>query len=151
MCCTLIAYYRGAKGILLVYDVTNEQSFRHVKVWMENIEKVADPGVSIILVGNKCDSEKRVCVIITSQNIVLEILIYLQVISFEKGEELSEKYNVKFIETSAKNDINIAKAFTLLAKEAKRHTGSNPITAPPTQVTEVTGLAPTHPEESGCC
>jgi len=54
------AYYRGAKGIFLVYDVTNELSFRHVKVWMDNIEKLADDSVSVMLIGNKCDSNKRV-------------------------------------------------------------------------------------------
>jgi len=54
------AYYRGAKGIFLVYDVTNELSFRHVKVWMDNIKKLADDSVSVMLIGNKCDSDKRV-------------------------------------------------------------------------------------------
>merc|ERR1712137_273125 len=72
------AYYRGAKGIFLVYDVTNELSFRHVKEWMDNIEKLA------------------------------------------------EKFNVRFLETSAKNNINISKAFSMLAKEAKRHLDPSP-------------------------
>merc|ERR1712137_311615 len=101
------AYYRGAKGIFLVYDVTNELSFRHVKVWMDNIEKLADDSVSIMLIGNKCDSNKRV-------------------ISTERGEELAEKFNVRFLETSAKNNINISKAFSMLAKEAKRHLDPSP-------------------------
>jgi Ras-related protein Rab-8A len=54
------AYYRGAMGILLVYDVTDEQSFQNIRNWIRNIEQHAADNVDKILVGNKCDmiSEK---------------------------------------------------------------------------------------------
>ena len=53
------AYYRGAMGILLVYDVTDETSFNNIRNWMRNIEQHAQETVNKILVGNKCDMEDR--------------------------------------------------------------------------------------------
>ena len=55
------AYYRGAMGILLVYDVSDEKSFENVRGWMRNIEQHASSSVNKILIGNKCDvsEEKR--------------------------------------------------------------------------------------------
>eukprot|EP01027_Heterolobosea_sp_BB2_P006112 GEZU01009267.1.p1 GENE.GEZU01009267.1~~GEZU01009267.1.p1 ORF type:complete len:171 (-),score=18.98 GEZU01009267.1:492-1004(-) len=49
------AYYRGAMGILLTYDVTDEGSFANVRNWMKNIEQHATENVNKILLGNKCD------------------------------------------------------------------------------------------------
>ena len=55
------AYYRGAMGIMLVYDVTDERSFNNVRNWVKNVEQNASEGVNMILVGNKTDmSDKRV-------------------------------------------------------------------------------------------
>ena len=64
------AYYRGAQGILLTYDVTDEGSFNNVRNWMRNIEQHATDGVSKILVGNKSDAEEK-RVISTEQGLAL--------------------------------------------------------------------------------
>jgi small GTP-binding protein len=54
------AYYRGAMGILLVYDITNEKSFDSIRNWIRNIEEHASADVERMLVGNKCDmNDKR--------------------------------------------------------------------------------------------
>lgn len=49
------AYYRGAMGIMLVYDVTNEKSFDNIKNWIRNIEENASADVEKMLLGNKCE------------------------------------------------------------------------------------------------
>jgi len=49
------SYYRGAAGIVLVYDVTDEESFRNVAYWLKKIKKHGDENVEIVLLGNKID------------------------------------------------------------------------------------------------
>ena len=93
------AYYRGAHGVLLVYDVTDEHSFFNIRQWMNNIAEHANESISKIIVGNKCDMINDRCV------------------STEKGMELAKEYNVPFYETSAKSDINVSKVFINMAKE----------------------------------
>ncbi|XP_046396238.1 ras-related protein Rab-8B isoform X2 [Ischnura elegans] len=95
------AYYRGAMGIMLVYDVTNEKSFENIKNWIRNIEENAASDVEKMLLGNKCElHEKR------------------QVFK-ERGEQLAIEYGIKFMETSAKASINVEEAFFTLARDIK--------------------------------
>ena len=86
------SYYKGAHGILLIYDVTNQKSFDNVKRWVAQIKEEASSKVVVILVANKIDSEKRI-------------------ISKEDGESLAESFNLGFHETSAKNCINVSETF----------------------------------------
>lgn len=95
------AYYRGAMGIMLVYDVTNEKSFENIKNWIRNIEENASADVEKMLLGNKCElTEKRQ-------------------VSKERGEQLAVEYGIKFMETSAKSSINVEEAFYTLARDIK--------------------------------
>jgi len=96
------AYYRGAMGILLVYDVTDEKSFGNIRNWIRNIEQHATESVNKILIGNKCDVADK------------------KVIDYERGKALAEEYGIKFLETSAKNSINVEEAFVTLAKDIKK-------------------------------
>ncbi|CAK7568535.1 MAG: GTP-binding protein [Sporothrix epigloea] len=95
------AYYRGAMGILLVYDVTDERSFENIRTWFSNVEQHATEGVNKILIGNKCDWEEK------------------RVISTEQGQQLANELGIPFIEVSAKSGINIDKAFCSLAADIK--------------------------------
>lgn len=96
------AYYRGAMGIMLVYDVTSEKSFENITQWIKNIETHASDDVEKMILGNKCDMNDK------------------RVVSTEAGEQLAEEYNVTLMETSAKSNINIEEAFTSMARNIKK-------------------------------
>ncbi|KAI1297921.1 Ras-related protein Rab-10 [Halotydeus destructor] len=83
------SYYRGAMGILLVYDVTNGKSFENIAKWLRNIDEHANEDVEKMLLGNKCDMDDK------------------RMISKEKGEAIAREHGIKFHETSAKANINI--------------------------------------------
>ncbi|NWS50444.1 RAB13 protein, partial [Probosciger aterrimus] len=53
------AYFRGAVGIILVYDITDEKSFENIQNWMKSINENASAGVERLLIGNKCDMEEK--------------------------------------------------------------------------------------------
>ncbi|EEB17024.1 conserved hypothetical protein [Pediculus humanus corporis] len=98
------AYYRGAMGIMLVYDITNEKSFENIKNWIRNIEENASADVEKMLLGNKCELEEK------------------RQVTKEKGEQLAIEYGIKFIETSAKASIHVQDAFYMLARDIKAKT-----------------------------
>ncbi|XP_069676521.1 ras-related protein Rab-8B-like [Periplaneta americana] len=95
------AYYRGAMGILLMYDVTSLDSFNHLSYWLRNIQENAAPDVVKVLAGNKCDA--------TTQRAV----------DAERGEKLAENFDMPFFEVSCKQDINIEDAFLTLARRIR--------------------------------
>eukprot|EP00630_Chrysocystis_fragilis_P003728 CAMPEP_0197388546 /NCGR_PEP_ID=MMETSP1165-20131217/1137_1 /TAXON_ID=284809 /ORGANISM="Chrysocystis fragilis, Strain CCMP3189" /LENGTH=203 /DNA_ID=CAMNT_0042913893 /DNA_START=203 /DNA_END=814 /DNA_ORIENTATION=- len=95
------SYFRGAQGIVLVYDITDRGTFNSVRSWMSQINDHADAQVNRVLIGNKCDFESA------------------RQVSIEEGQRLAEEYGVNFFETSAKNDVNVTECFTTIAREAK--------------------------------
>ncbi|KAH8268807.1 hypothetical protein KR018_007575 [Drosophila ironensis] len=98
------AYYRGAMGIMLVYDITQEKSFENIKNWIRNIEENASADVEKMLLGNKCELHDK------------------RQVSKERGEQLAIEYGIKFMETSAKASINVEEAFLTLASDIKAKT-----------------------------
>lgn len=95
------SYFRGAQGILLVYDVTDRNSFISIRNWVAQIQMHADVNVNKILIGNKCDVADQ------------------RAISYEEGEALAKEYNIHFYETSAKQDLNVEKSFITIATDVK--------------------------------
>lgn len=95
------AYYRGAMGIMLVYDVTNEKSFENIGNWIRNIEMHASSDVEKMILGNKCDIQDR------------------RQVTKERGEQLALENNIKFMETSAKSSYNVDEAFITLVRDIK--------------------------------
>ncbi|KAH3666939.1 hypothetical protein OGAPHI_003389 [Ogataea philodendri] len=91
------AYYRGAMGIIIVYDVTDENSFESVKKWYQTVNQHAKDEAQLFLVGNKCeDSESRQ-------------------VSEKQGELLAEELGLPFMEASAKSGLNVNEVFYKLA------------------------------------
>jgi len=86
-------------GILLVYDITDEQSFLNIRNWIRNIEQHASDSVQKILIGNKCD------------------MVDDRVITTDRGKELADEYGIKFFETSAKTDTNVHERFISIATD----------------------------------
>ncbi|CAF0809234.1 unnamed protein product [Brachionus calyciflorus] len=86
-------YYRGAMGIMLVYDVTDTKSFDSIGKWLRNIEENANEDVVKMIIGNKCDMEEK------------------RAVETSRGQEVAKHHNIPFIETSAKTNVNVTRAF----------------------------------------
>ena len=84
---------------MLVYDITDLESFQNLNSWLIEIEKNASKNVYKILVGNKCDMEGD------------------RKVTIEQGKDFASQYGMKFFETSAKESINVSEAFTEMTKE----------------------------------
>ena len=100
-------FYRGAHGVLLIYDICEKNSFLDVKSWIEQIiENTDNDDIVMILCGNKCDMEKE------------------RNISRNEGENLANSYKIPFFECSAKENINIDEIFNTMAKNIYEKVGN---------------------------
>ncbi|RWV92607.1 hypothetical protein GW17_00045004, partial [Ensete ventricosum] len=95
------SYYRGAHGIIVVYDVTDQESFNNVKQWLNEIDRYASDNVNKLLVGNKCD------------------LTANRVVSYETAKAFADEIGIPFLETSAKNASNVQQAFMAMTAAIK--------------------------------
>ncbi|KAK9324703.1 P-loop containing nucleoside triphosphate hydrolase protein [Lipomyces orientalis] len=102
------SYYRGAHGIIVVYDVTDQESFTNVKQWMQEIDRYATEGVNKLLVGNKSDMADK------------------KVVEYTVAKEFADSLKIPFLETSAKNATNVEQAFLTMARQIKERMGSAP-------------------------
>ena len=99
--------YKDADGIILVFDVTSEESFNQITDWMEQIKNnVSKEEINLILIGNKCDLADRM-------------------VEKERGEKMAEKLKIKYFETSALTGQGINEAFEELAKQIFRNKNPN--------------------------
>uniref|UniRef100_A0ACD5XF67 Uncharacterized protein n=1 Tax=Avena sativa TaxID=4498 RepID=A0ACD5XF67_AVESA len=93
------AYYRGAVGALLVFDITKRQTFDNVERWLRELRGHADANIVVMLVGNKSD------------------LNHLRSVPEEDSQAFSEKEGLSFLETSAMEAVNVEKAFHTVLSE----------------------------------
>ena len=104
------AYYKGAKGALIVYDITNKFTFESVDKWVQDLNSYGDKNLTLLLVGNKSDLEDK------------------RQIMKEDGEEKAKSFNLGFIETSACSGDNIDQVFDIMLKEVlKKYVVENDI------------------------
>ena len=92
------SYYKGAQAIIIVFDLTDKDSFDHLKSWMGDIDKYAKEGVMKVLVGNKSD------------------LVNKREVSDDSAREFARKYGIEYIETSAKDSSNVDGLFVSTTK-----------------------------------
>ncbi|EGG14837.1 Rab GTPase [Cavenderia fasciculata] len=92
-------YYRGAHIALLVYDITNRQSFQYLGSWLEEIAQMSTPNIVTLLIGNKCDAKER------------------RVVTLEEAQRFAKSNDLIFIETSAKDNTNVEKVFEDAARQ----------------------------------
>eukprot|EP00128_Syssomonas_multiformis_P011223 Colp12_sorted_trinity150504_noHs@22903 len=132
------AYYRGAMGIMLVYDVTDERSFNNIRHWFSNISQHAMEGTDKMLLGNKCDMEES-----------------KRAISTEQGKVLAAEIGMEFMETSAKTGFGVDEAFIQMAKNIKARLIDTPGAQLPQPMindgTQPLGLGTANAKQSGGC
>ena len=90
-------FFRGAKGALLVYDITDHKSFEDTAKWLKSIKDNTEPEIEIIIIGNKCDKENQ------------------RKVSVKEGRTMADQNNCLFFETSANSNENIQHVFEILA------------------------------------
>ena len=94
-------YYKGTNGIILMYDITDKNSFEHIRNWMEQIlqfEEKENKSIIKVLVGNNCHDPARV-------------------VTEEDGQNLAKEYDMGFFEASPKTNQNVQEVFNYLVKE----------------------------------
>jgi len=101
------SYYRGAQGIILVFDCTDMESFNNVKQWLGEIDRYACENVNKLLVGNKTD------------------LVQGRVVDKSVAQEFADSMTIPYIETSAKNATGVEDAFMLMARAIKDRLASS--------------------------
>ncbi|CAF2094045.1 hypothetical protein BRARA_E00340 [Brassica rapa] len=93
------AYYRGAVGALVVYDITRTSTFENVGRWLDELNTHSDTTVAKMLIGNKCDLES------------------IRAVSIEEGKSLAESQGLFFMETSALDSTNVSTAFEMVIRD----------------------------------
>ncbi|PON83974.1 Small GTPase superfamily, Rho type [Trema orientale] len=115
----------------IVYDVTEMESFNNVKQWLNEIDRYANESVCKLLVGNKCD------------------LVENKVVDTQTAKAFADELGIPFLETSAKDSINVEQAFLTMAAEIKKKMGNQPTAAKSTGTVEMKGQP--IQQNSNCC
>ena len=127
------SYYRGAHGIIVVYDVTDADSFNNVKQWLHEIDRYAAENVNKLLVGNKSDLTAK------------------RVVSTEQGKEFADSLGIEFLETSAKTAANVEQAFLTMASQIKARMKTQPNVPKPGDKPGVKLNSAQVKSNGGCC
>lgn len=119
-------YYRGASAAIVVYDVTNKDSFTGAKSWVKELQRRGDPNVVIALAGNKADLESR------------------RKVEFDEAHQYAEDNDILHMETSAKTATNVKDLFIAIAQRLPKN--------PPQPERDAFPIAPPNaPKQKGCC
>jgi len=130
------AYYRGADGIVLVYDICERETFNNLDNWLTEVNRYVNESTCKILIGNKCDlnAERQV--------------------STEEAKKKAEELGITFIEASAKDATNVEAAFTAITSELmgrREQQGAKPPRQGQGGVGLLTPKEPRNAAAKGCC
>jgi small GTP-binding protein len=126
------AYFRNAAGAILVFDLTQRSTFEEVNVWINDLNTLCLPNAVILLVGNKTD------------------LVDDRAVSDTEAQEWAKRYNLEYLETSAKTGDNVTDAFVRLGQAILRQHKQGQIDAAK-QPESVIEKAPTEGQRGGQC
>ena len=118
-------YYKGSHGIILIYDITNRRTFENVQQWISQIREETSQNVVIYLIGNKIDMKEE------------------RKVSTEEGKKLADELGLPFMETSAKEGININEVFDDIVERVDKVFGNVPTATKKNKVYK--------PKNSKCC
>ncbi|XP_029943346.1 ras-related protein ORAB-1 isoform X1 [Salarias fasciatus] len=127
------SYYRGAHGIIVVYDVTDQESFNNVKQWLQEIDRYASENVNKLLVGNKSDLTTK------------------KVVDYTTAKEFADNLGIPFLETSAKSATNVEQAFMTMAAEIKKRMGPGATAGASDKSNVKIQSKPVNTSSGGCC
>uniref|UniRef100_A0A672FB76 small monomeric GTPase n=1 Tax=Salarias fasciatus TaxID=181472 RepID=A0A672FB76_SALFA len=96
-------YYRGAQAAIVVYDITNEESFVRAKNWVKELQRQASPNIVIALAGNKADLANK------------------RALDFQDAQSYADDNSLLFMETSAKTSMNVNEIFMAIAKKLPKN------------------------------
>jgi len=100
-------YYHGSHAIAIVYDITNRDSFDHVRKWVNEVDRLANPQVCKLIVGNKIDLEEK------------------RQVRRDEGQAFADSLGVPFLETSAKNSTNVSQMFVQMCQAIANRRGTS--------------------------
>ncbi|KAA8496923.1 Ras-related protein RABD2c [Porphyridium purpureum] len=126
------SYYRGAHGIMIVYDTTDLESFENVKSWLREIGRFANANVSKLLVGNKADLESE------------------RAVDTAMAQAFADEHGMKLLETSAKTAQNVEEAFLAMAREIEDADNFQPIARPERASINI-NAKDANVKSGGCC
>ena len=129
---TIVAsYYRGAHGILLVYDITNQTSFQNIQRWFDESQNYLQKSVPKLLIGNKLD------------------LAAQRTVRVEDARALADRLGVDYVETSAKNSTNVKSAFETLTRNIMNSVSGG--AGSTSTASKGTKIGVSKPVQGGCC
>lgn len=122
-------YYRGAQAAIVVYDVTNTDTFARAKTWVKELQRQASPNIVIALAGNKADLAQK------------------RMVEYEEAQAYAQDNGLLFMETSAKTAMNVNEIFLAIAKKLPK----NEPRAAPSGGMKVKAANESEAKQGGCC
>lgn len=129
------SYYRSSDAIIMVFDLCDLNSFQQLNAWLEDVRSYAREHVDVLLVGNKVDLEAK------------------RQVDYQAAKDFADAHQMSYIETSAKEDINVEKSFTQLTllSVTQKNRRSSLRTVKPTESVPIYSTASERSSAGGCC